>query len=172
MDTMPAQSGLPDWWCVVDNPHPKCDAIHDRLAPELETELHPEHPLHGVPLWPIAHDVAYDDVIFQYVDDPARFVEVHLTWSGHSEAEGCPSIECAGSWSDILGFQETVMAAIKQAHELEAEGLRVPMGPAGTPSKPILVKPMTLADLSGDPVLSEIDTPYLRSADPPRNVEF
>jgi len=153
-------SGLPEWWCMASNPNPDCDTDHVGLVAELEAELYPTHPLYETSLRLVAHDISYDDVIYQYCDDPTQFVEVHLTWSRHPEVEGCPSIECEGSWANILAFQQAVMAAINEANRLEDEGLRVLMGPTGTPSKPILVKP-TAADLSGDPVLSEIETPCI-----------
>jgi len=108
--------GLPEWWCMASDPNPGCDTDHDGLVTELRAELYPTHPLYETSLHLVAHDISYDDVIYQYCNDPTRFVEIHLTRSGHPEVEGCPSIVCEGSWANILAFQGAVMDAIHKAH--------------------------------------------------------
>lgn len=57
---------------------------------ELQVELSPGHPLHGVHLTPIAHSERADDTLFQLAD--GRVVDVHLTWS--SRAEELPYPRC------------------------------------------------------------------------------
>ena len=55
---------------------------------ELDVELSPGHPLHGVPLTPIAHSRRADDALFQLGD--GRVVEVRLTWSSRAEQPPFP----------------------------------------------------------------------------------
>jgi hypothetical protein len=55
---------------------------------EIQIELSPGHPLHGIKLTPIAHSVRADDALFQLED--GRVVEVHLTWSGRAQQPPWP----------------------------------------------------------------------------------
>ena len=56
---------------------------------EIERELSPEHPLHGVALHAIAHSRRADDALFQLED--GRVAEVHLTWSRKGERAPWPT---------------------------------------------------------------------------------
>jgi hypothetical protein len=56
---------------------------------EIQRELSPEHPLHGITLSAIAHSQRADDALFRLDDD--RVVGVHLTWSGKTEPPPWPT---------------------------------------------------------------------------------
>lgn len=56
---------------------------------EVQRELSPGHPLHGVKLSALAHSDRADDVLFQL--DNNRVVDVHLTWSRKRESPPWPS---------------------------------------------------------------------------------
>jgi hypothetical protein len=116
-----AAGALPASVFVVESPRPPCDphltsmeySPDSLLSPwkefmpgqaqeflrEVHAELSPGHPLHGVVLKPLAHSGAADDALFQLED--SRVVEVHLTWSRHSEHAPRPShriYEDFGTW--------------------------------------------------------------------------
>ncbi len=50
---------------------------------EIQAELSPGHPLHGMKLKAIAHSATSDDALFQL--DDGRVADVHLTWRRRSE---------------------------------------------------------------------------------------
>ncbi len=133
-------SELPAGWCATDRPSGDCDVSHAGIAEEVAVEVSAGHPLFGVAVEVVAHDVAFDDVLCRHVADPERFTEVHLTWAGRPESFGLPSIECDGTWADFLRLQQAISAAIDSAAEEERLGLRKPMTEAGTPSPPIIVR--------------------------------
>jgi hypothetical protein len=60
----------------------------DAFLQELERELSPEHPLHGVKLIPLGHSGAADDALFEMGD--GRLVQVHLTFSARTEQPALP----------------------------------------------------------------------------------
>jgi hypothetical protein len=60
----------------------------DAFLGELEQELSPGHPLHGVNLIPLGHSGAADDALFQMED--GRVVQVHLTFSPRTEEQPSP----------------------------------------------------------------------------------
>ncbi len=113
---------------------------HSGIAEEIAVEVSAEHPLFGVAVEMVAHDVAFDDVLCQHVEDPERFTELHLTWARRAESFGLPSIECDGGWEDFLRLQQAISAVVDSAAEEERLGLREPMTEAGTPSPPIIVR--------------------------------
>ncbi|RDI22450.1 hypothetical protein DEU38_11313 [Rhodococcus sp. AG1013] len=133
-------SALPEGWCATARPSEECDMSHSGIAEEVAVEVSAEHPLFGVAVEVVAHDVAFDDVLCQHVEDPERFTEVHLTWARRAESFGLPSIECDGGWADFLRLQQAISAVTESAAEEERLGLREPMTEAGTPSRPIVVR--------------------------------
>jgi len=56
---------------------------------EIQSELSPGHPLHGITLSALACSNRADDVLFQLDDD--RVVDVHMTWSTKTEPPPYPS---------------------------------------------------------------------------------
>ncbi|WP_139191177.1 hypothetical protein [Rhodococcus tukisamuensis] len=133
-------SALPEGWCATARPNDECDVSHSGIAEEVAVEVSAEHPLFGVAVEVAAHDVAFDDVLCQHVEDPERFTEVHLTWARRAESFGLPSIECDGNWEDFLRLQRAISAVVDSAAEAEQLGLREPVTEAGTPSRPIVVR--------------------------------
>lgn len=79
---------LPEPWTLISTAEAR--AI-------LETELHAEvtegHPLFGKHVIAIARCGRCDEVLFSVEDDPARFVQVHLTWRQGPEQADYPWIE-------------------------------------------------------------------------------
>jgi hypothetical protein len=98
---------LPEGWCATDRPSGDCDISHVGIAEEVAVEVSAGHPLFGVPVEVVAHDVAFDDVLCRHVADPERFTEVDVTWAGRAESFGLPSIECDGTWEDFLRLQQS-----------------------------------------------------------------
>jgi len=131
---------LPPEWCAADAPAADCDTRHEGLTCELAIEVPPGHLLHGVPVRLAAHDLIYDDALFAHVAEPSRFTWVHLTWAGHEEATGFPTIDCDGTWQDFLAHVGAIDQALHQVARAEADGRRVPLGPSGTPSRPVVVR--------------------------------
>jgi hypothetical protein len=123
----------------MQTPALDCDMDHQQVVAELAVELHPAHPLFGVEVQIVAHDLHDDNVVCQHVNDSDRFTTVHLTWSRSEETGTCPTIECDGSWQTFLDWNSAVEAALQQASALEEQGLRVPLGETGTSSRPIIV---------------------------------
>jgi len=68
---------------------------------EIQRELSPEHPLHGVTLSALACSHRADEVLFRLHDD--RVVDVHLTWSRTTESPPWPSHDIypsLGAWRE------------------------------------------------------------------------
>ena len=57
------------------------------LEAELEREVGPGHPLHGVRAVAVGRRLDSDDVLFFIPGPQARLVVVHLTWKGGREAD-------------------------------------------------------------------------------------
>ncbi|MGN5633019.1 hypothetical protein [Streptomyces sp. AC154] len=130
-------AALGDDWCDMAE---GCGLDHTALSRELRTEVHPAHPFFGAALEVIAHRWSNDDVLCRHRDTPARYSILHLTWSGREEIGGCPTIDADGEWVHIVAYENGVDAALSAAEVLEQDGRRTPMGPAGTPSPPIVVQ--------------------------------
>ncbi|WP_379181776.1 hypothetical protein [Paenibacillus sp. GCM10023252] len=54
---------------------------------QLNKEIGPKHLLAGVRLKTIARRFDQDDVLFQLIDEPHKYVEVHLTWTNNKNNE-------------------------------------------------------------------------------------
>jgi hypothetical protein len=59
-----------------------------QFSSELNRELTAQHPLHGLPMTPVARSKAADDVLFSMKN--GQVAMVHLTWSGQPEAPPWP----------------------------------------------------------------------------------
>jgi hypothetical protein len=81
----------------------------DAFLRELQIELSPSHPLHGLNLTPVAHSARADDALFQLAD--GRVVEVHLTWIGKTEQPPAPPNQIYSS------FQEWVQQVMIRAQD-------------------------------------------------------
>jgi len=57
------------------------------LEAELEREVGPGHPLHGVRAVAVGRRLDSDDVLFFIPGPQARLVVVHLTWKGGREVD-------------------------------------------------------------------------------------
>lgn len=79
-----------------------------RLFDELRRELPRDHVLHGVAVEAFAHrGGTRDDVLFRRIEDPARFVMVHLTWRGCTEVDArWPSVVFEGTFDEFLADDE------------------------------------------------------------------
>ncbi|MFJ1898320.1 hypothetical protein [Streptomyces sp. NPDC088115] len=130
-------AGLGDDWCDMTE---DCDLDHPALSRELRTEVHPAHPFFGAALEVIAHRYSNDDVLCRHLDTPARYSIIHLTWSKREEIGSCPTIDADGEWAHIVAYEDGIDAALSAAEALEQDGRRIPMGPAGTPSRPLVVE--------------------------------
>ncbi|ULO08517.1 hypothetical protein H1230_06835 [Paenibacillus sp. 19GGS1-52] len=51
---------------------------------ELENEVVDDHELSGIRLKTIARRMDQDDFLFQLIEEPNKYVEVHLTWTKES----------------------------------------------------------------------------------------
>lgn len=88
------------------------DESHARdLEAELQRELAPEHPMHGVSLEAIGRRVANDDVVFA-VHGSEAIALVHLTWSGHAEPAAYPR---SSSYSSFDAFVNAEMDRAKSS---------------------------------------------------------
>ncbi|MFF3258468.1 hypothetical protein ACFYWO_04735 [Streptomyces sp. NPDC002932] len=134
---------LGDDWCDLSDASDLsegCDRDHTALSRELRTEVHPAHPFFGAALEVIAHRWSNDDVLCRHLATPARYSIIHLTWSRREEIGSCPTIDADGEWSHIVVYEDGIDAALSAAEALERDGRRTPMGPAGTPSRPLVVE--------------------------------
>lgn len=87
---------LPDGW------HPPTNANKQSLLGELAKELVRGHPLYQMPLTLIAYRT--DDLLVQPIQQPNRFIIVHLTWKMGPEINAkFPAIEYDG---DLAGLHE------------------------------------------------------------------
>lgn len=79
----------------------------DAFLRELERELSPGHPLHGVRPIPLGHSCAADDVLFEMGD--GRVVQVHLTFSHRAEETPWPVhsvYSSADEWVQLVMLHE------------------------------------------------------------------
>src|SRR5215468_583667 len=97
-------AALPEGWA-----HTSGDRAR-RLVDELWREVSPGHALSGVPIEAFAdRDGASDDVLFRRLDNPARFVVVHLTWRGSTETDPCwPYVDFDGTFEEFLEYNDQV----------------------------------------------------------------
>ena len=65
-------------------------AERHKLAAELRVELSSGHQLRGLTVTPVARCMGCDDVVFCVEDDPAYWIQVHLTWRGQPEPPSWP----------------------------------------------------------------------------------
>ncbi|MGW3661318.1 hypothetical protein ACWD6R_39375 [Streptomyces sp. NPDC005151] len=79
---------LPEPWILVPKPQ-----VRATLEAELQAEVSEGHPLFGKPVIAVARCGQCDEVLFSVEEDPARFVQVHLTWRRGPEAPPWPSTE-------------------------------------------------------------------------------
>src|ERR1051325_5049860 len=92
-------SVLPEGWIRASGERAR------RLVDELQRELSTDHALSSVPVETLAYDGASDDVLFRRLDNPARFVVIHLTWSGSTEIDPCwPHIVFEGSFEEFVAY--------------------------------------------------------------------
>jgi hypothetical protein len=98
---------LPKGWSVPDPEEARF------LHQELQKELPQWHLLYGVPVVTFAVSDGIDDVIFHHQNDPGRFTTIHLTMSGRTEVEGCPSVDFYGSFSEFLENEARITAWLK-----------------------------------------------------------
>ena len=82
------------WHPIVDG------AIDDRIATELYNEVGEQHALYGIKVRPVARREDCDDVLFELLDESARFAVVHLTYSRHAETDPrWPGTEVYADWA-------------------------------------------------------------------------
>jgi hypothetical protein len=93
-------SALPEGWVRTSGDRAR------RLVEELQRELPPGHALSHVPIETFAdRDGASDDVLFRRVDNPARFVVVHLTWRGRTEIDPrWPCVVFEGTFEEFVDY--------------------------------------------------------------------
>lgn len=91
---------LPEGWVQTSRDRAR------RLVDELQRELPPGHALSGVPTEAVAdRGGASDDVLFRRLDNPARFVVVHLTWRGSTEIDPrWPYVEFEGTFEEFIDY--------------------------------------------------------------------
>lgn len=83
-------------WQPIRSPHEA-----DVLVAELHRELAQSHPLHGLPLRPLARRPDTDDVLFTIADGTGRVAAVHLTWRGDRETAAWP---CCILYPDLAAW--------------------------------------------------------------------
>ncbi len=91
------------------------------LLRELGTEAPVEHVLYQQPVEVFAVRTTCDDVAYRLIESPERIVVVHLTWVGHTECEGHPTVEFDGSIPEFCGFCERQYAEFVEHQKLVAE---------------------------------------------------
>jgi hypothetical protein len=73
----------------------------DPLVAELQKELAPGHPLHGVDVVPLARRIDCDDVLFATANPLHALAVVHLTWAGKTERDPrWPWTTLFSGWAD------------------------------------------------------------------------
>src|SRR6516162_2977934 len=71
---------------------PVSGASAAKMESELTKELLPNHPLFGVKATALARRADNDDVLFALASGASPYAVVHLTWTGHADADPrCPA---------------------------------------------------------------------------------
>ena len=89
------------WFPIEEYPESNKGAMEE----EAEKEIATGHPLYGKKLHAIARREDKDDVLFR-VGTQDKVAVLHLTWSGHAEAEGYP---CTAIYESLSMFISTRM---------------------------------------------------------------
>lgn len=71
------------------------------LVRELEKEVNRSHILFGINLRTVARRIDQDDVLYQIVNDPGKYVEVHLTWA-KNESELWPRAKIYNTFDEWI----------------------------------------------------------------------
>jgi hypothetical protein len=95
---------LPKGWFPTD---PK---RAETFQAELQRELPNGHLLKGRTVLILAHREGTDDILCQHIDEPDRFIVVHLSWIGKTEINAQhPFVEVDGSFDDFLAYESSFL---------------------------------------------------------------
>ena len=88
---------LSPWWSTENQD----EQFHLEFKMQLEMEVGPEHPLHGIETRLIARGNS-DDALFKLLDGSGRYAVVHLTWARHPEPFPWPVTEVFDSLESFV----------------------------------------------------------------------
>lgn len=102
---------------------------------ELDTEIGPGHPLHGIGLVPVARVDAGDDLLVRLDEtsqlDRTQCAEVHLTWSGTTEPMPWPTTVLFSDFSDWYAAKWQQIEEGREAASRDQRVVREPRRIAG-----------------------------------------
>ncbi|MCG8710477.1 hypothetical protein JHU04_003770 [Brenneria sp. 4F2] len=78
------------------------------LQNEYETELPPQHALHGTDVAVIAYREGNDDILLRHTQEADRVSVVHLTWAQRTEFANFPRVEFTGSADEFIRWEFNV----------------------------------------------------------------
>lgn len=76
------------------------DAEISKISIELNNELNPKHKLYGLNFRAICKRIDCDDYGFEILDEPRRFVIVHLSWK-HPDMDQWPESEIFNNYDSF-----------------------------------------------------------------------